>query len=104
MEKKDAKLRASKNEPQTTEEKAPENMAEETNTDKDRAKTVLPERFTISSKLLNDMIGILSILPAYQIMELVTKVQMDLTLSPTKEELDSYFKAKKEAADKEKTK
>ena len=33
MEKKDAKLRANKNEPQTTEEKAPENMAKEANTD-----------------------------------------------------------------------
>ena len=102
MEKKDVKLRAEVNEPKLREEaKKSQDVAKETNANKDAAEASLPERFTISSRLLNDMIGILSILPAYQIMELITKVQMDLTLSPTKEELDSYFKAKREAANKE---
>jgi len=102
MEKTDVKLRASKNEPTTTRKEAKKGpaVAKDSNANQDRTKAELPERFTINSKLLNDMIGILSILPAYQIMELITKVQMDLTLSPSKEELDSYFKAKREAAEK----
>ena len=104
MEKTDVKLRAEVNEPKTDKETKSKDMAEEANANKDSAKAKLPERFTISSKLLNDMIGILSILPAYQIMELITKVQMDLTISPSKEELESYFMAKREADNKNKTK
>lgn len=94
MAKKDAKLRTLQNEPKTREKT--EKVSEKTNSDKgtNEAQTNLPERFTISSALLNDMIGILSILPAYQIMELITKVKMDLTLSPTREELDEFYRSK----------
>lgn len=39
----------------------------------------LPERFTISTELLNHALGFLSILPVFQAMELITRINMDIT-------------------------
>ena len=82
--------------PKNVQEPKTENpVAEAPNTDKEAKENKIPERLTISSKLLNDMLGILSILPAYQIMELITKVQMDLSVSPTLEEIKEVLSNRK---------
>jgi len=39
----------------------------------------LPNRFTISSELLNHALGFLSLMPVYQSMELITRINMDIT-------------------------
>ena len=44
-----------------------------------KGKRELPERFTISTELLNHALGFLSTMPVYQVMELITKINMDIT-------------------------
>jgi hypothetical protein len=39
----------------------------------------LPERFEISTNLLNQALGFLSLMPVYQSMELITRINMDIT-------------------------
>lgn len=38
----------------------------------------LPDRFTINSELLNHALGFLSLMPVYQSMELITRINMDI--------------------------
>lgn len=45
----------------------------------EESKQTLPERFTISSELLNHALGFLSLMPVYQAMELITRINMDIT-------------------------
>ena len=47
-----------------------------------KGKRELPERFTISTELLNHALGFLSTMPVYQVMELITKINMDITPVP----------------------
>lgn len=56
----------------------------------------LPKRFTISSELLNHALGFLAMLPVYQSMELITRINMDIVAVPDEKDTGSINQGMKD--------